>query len=97
MVLAIAITALCLSSTVVSAKESKTLLADGELFTVARVMEAGKILYVNRANSAWVWQGTSGYPLSLTFGAVVNNAQTATNMVEKNMILRQKWLRTLNR
>lgn len=83
MVLAIAITALCLSSTLVSAQERKTLLADGELFTVARVMDTGKILYENTANSAWVWQGTSGYPLGLSFGVIVNKANTRINMVEK--------------
>ncbi|MDD4721516.1 MAG: hypothetical protein PHR07_02015 [Acidaminococcaceae bacterium] len=83
MVLAIAITALCLSSTLVSAQERKTLLADGELFTVARVMDTGKILYENTANSTWVWQGTSGYPLGLSFGVIVNKANTRTNMVEK--------------
>lgn len=83
-VLTIAIAVLCLSSIVVSAQERKTFLADGELFTVARVIDAGEILYENKDNSAWVWRGTSGYPLSLTFGVIVDNAKTATNMVEKN-------------
>jgi len=71
-VLMFAIAGMCLGTTMVSAEAPLHMLADGELFTATRVVETSKVLYENKLNSSWVWHGTDGYPLGLTFGVFVN-------------------------
>jgi hypothetical protein len=74
-VLVAALAGMCLSTTIASAEDQQHLLADGELFTASRVVETSKVLYENKLNGTWVWHGTDGYPLGLTFGVFVNGKE----------------------
>lgn len=81
--LIMAVVGLCASSTMVSAKENKELLANGELFTVTRVMDTGKVIYENKNSNSWVWQGAKGYPKGLTFSAFVSGKSTPNIVAEQ--------------
>ncbi len=74
-VLMFSIAGMCLGTTIASAENQQHMLADGELFTVSRVVETSKVLYENKLNGSWVWHGTDGYPLGLTFGVFANGKQ----------------------
>ena len=74
-VLMFSIAGMRLGTTMASAENQQDMLADGELFTTSRVIETSKLLYENKLNGSWIWHGTDGYPLGLTFGVFVNGKQ----------------------
>ena len=81
-VLMFTIAGMCLGTTMVSAENQSHMLADGELFTSVRVVETSKVLYENKLNGSWVWHGTDGYPLGLTFGVFSNGKRLPEAVVK---------------
>jgi hypothetical protein len=77
-----AVVGMCLSTTLAFAEDQPHLLADGELFTVARVVDSSKVLYENKSNSTWVWHSSDGYPLGLTFSAFINGKKLPETVVK---------------